>query len=136
MVTVRDLEQARGAALRIRMRKDTIARLWSEIERTTTRLQLVGGGGGSYRDKLADFAAQLEEIEAECRDAIVEHEKKAAEISAWIDSLPHPESSIVYWYYIDEERFCGWDVVGQRLARHPESCRRRLWELVDSLPEE
>jgi len=86
---------------RMEEKKESLARLKSEREKTTSTLSDMPRSEGYDRDKLLRQTAQIIDLEAEIRDDILYLESVKREVDAWLETLEANEEKVMTLRYIN-----------------------------------
>ena len=111
-MTIDDLKNVRRQKLRVEALQERIERLRSRAEYTQQQLGECGRSDPT-RDRLAEYAAELDELERELTGEMIALEKQLVVVDAELAKLPENQEKVlrlrclkgVSWYDIAEKRY-------------------------------
>ncbi len=113
-MTIDDLKNVRHQKLRVEALQERIERLRSRAEYNQRQLGECGHSD-PMRDRLAEYAAELDELERELTGELIELEKQLAVVDAELEKLPENEEKVLRLRYVeglnwgkvaDETKYC------------------------------
>jgi len=120
MLTIDDLKNVRRQKLRVDALKDRIERLHERAEYTQRQLGECGRSDPT-RDRLAEYAAELDELEQELTGEMIALEKQLANVDAELAKLPENKERILRLKYVDG---LSWRKISERLNYCERQCMR------------
>ena len=123
MITIDDLKNVRRQKLRVEALQERIERLRSRAEYTAHMLSECEQGDPT-RDRLAEYVAELDELELELTSEMIALEKQLVDIDSELSKLPENKEKVLRLRYIEG---LNWMNVSER-ANY---CERYCRELCD-----
>ncbi|MEA5049743.1 MAG: hypothetical protein VB034_14210 [Eubacteriales bacterium] len=103
-MTIDDLKNVRRQKLRVEALQERIERLRSRAEYNQRQLGECGSSDPT-RDRLAEYAAELDELERELTGEMIALEKQLAAVDAELAKLPENQEKILRLKYCDGKRW-------------------------------
>ena len=100
MITIDDLKNVRRQKLRIETLQERIERLRSRAEYNQRQLGECGRSDPT-RDRLADYAAELDELERELTGEMIALEKQLVVVDAELAKLPDNQEKVLRLRYVN-----------------------------------
>ncbi len=104
MLTIDDLKNVRRQKLRVEALQERIERLRSRAEYTAHMLGECGQGD-STRDRLAEYVAELDELERQLTGEMITLEKQLIVVDAELVKLPENQEKVLRLRYIEGLRW-------------------------------
>ena len=104
-MTIDDLKNVRRQKLRIETLQERIERLRSRAEYTQQQLGECGRSDPT-RDRLAEYAAELDELERELTGEMIALEKQLLIMDAKLAKLPENQEKVLRLKYVEGLRWC------------------------------
>lgn len=101
------LDRCRDAAAEIGRLTERRERLMECATSVTSHIGRSGGRGGSVSDKVASFAADLDECERQLSARKNEYDAELLAACRIVDTLGEPECGIMYRYYVQGQTVSG-----------------------------
>lgn len=124
-MTIEDLKNVRRQKLRIEALQERIERLRSRAEYNQRQLGECGRSDPT-RDRLAEYAAELDELERELTGEMIELEKQLVTVDAELAKLPELKEKIISMRYCDGLR---WEEIADRLHYSQSYCKALCYDL-------
>ena len=128
MITIDDLKNVRRQKLRIEALQDRIERLRSRAKYNQRQLGECGRSDPT-RDRLAEYAAELDELERELTGEMIALEKQLVVVDAELAKLPENQEKVLRLRYITG---FDWNKVAIKMHYSDRYCRK-LAEMRDNL---
>ena len=119
-MTIDDLKNVRRQKLRVEALQERIERLRSCAEYTAHMLGECGQGDPT-RDRLAEYVAELDELERDLTGEMIALEKRLVEVDAELAKLPENQEKVLRLRYIKE---LNWAQVSRRMNYCERYCRK------------
>ncbi len=119
-MTIDDLKDVRRQKLRIEALQERIERLRSRAEYNQRQLGECGRSDPT-RDRLAEYAAELDELERELTGEMIELEKQLVTVDAELAKLPENQEKVLRLRYLDG--LC-WERVSKKMNYCERYCRK------------
>lgn len=123
MLTIDDLKNVRRQKLRVAVLEERIERLRSRAECNQRQLGECGRSDPT-RDRLAEYAAELDELERELTGGMIALEKQLTVVDEELAKLPENQEKVLKLRYIEG---LSWNRVAE-IARYSERHCRKLAE--------
>lgn len=124
-LTIDDLKNVRRQKLRVEALQERIERLRSRAEYTQRQLGECGRGD-PMRDRLAEHAAELDELERELTGEMIALEKQLVVVDAELAKLPENQEKVLRLRYFEG---LSWKKVANRIGY----CERQCIRLIDKI---
>ena len=118
-MTIDDLKNVRRQKLRVAALEERIERLRDRAEYNQRQLGECGRGDPT-RDRLAEYAAELDELERELTGEMIALEKKIKKIDALLRILNPMQESVIRLRYYDGLK---WEAIGKLLNYSTDYCK-------------
>ena len=125
-MTIDDLKNVRRQKLRIEALHDRIERLRSRAEYNQRQFGECGRGDPT-RDRLAEYAAELDELERELTGEMIALEKQLVLVDAELAKLPENQEKVLRLRYVEG---MGWNRVSKKVGYCERQCRRIQYSWV------
>ena len=122
-MTIDDLKNVRRQKLRVETLQERIERLRSRAEYNQRQLGECGRSDPT-RDRLAEYAAELDELERELTGEMIELEKQLVAVDAELAKLPENQEKVLRFRYVEG---LGWEMV----AKKAHYCERHCRKIID-----
>ncbi len=119
-MTIDDLKNVRRQKLRVEALQERIERLRSRAEYNQRQLGECGRSDPT-RDRLAEYAAELDELERELTGEMIALEKQLVGVDTELAKLPENQEKVLRLRYV--EGLC-WERVSKKLHYCERYCRR------------
>ena len=119
-MTIDDLKNVRRQKLRVEALQERIERLRSRAEYNHRQLGECGRSDPT-RDRLAEYAAELDELERELTGEMIALEKRVINIESALKTLSRNKEVILRLRYFDG--LC-WKMISQKTNYSEQHCRR------------
>jgi DNA-directed RNA polymerase specialized sigma24 family protein len=119
-MTIDDLKNVRRQKLRIEALQERIARLRSRAEYNQRQLGECGSGDPT-RDRLAEYAAELDELERELTGEMIALEKQLVAVDAELAKLPENQEKVLRLRCLEG---LSWERVSKKSHYCDRYCRR------------
>jgi len=119
-MTIDDLKNVRRQKLRVAALEERIERLRSRAEYNQRQLGECGRGDPT-RDRLAEYAAELDELEHELTGEMIALEKQLAFVDAELTKLPEIQEKVLRLKHLEG---MSWRRVSENLGYCERQCRR------------
>ena len=103
-MTIDDLKNVRRQKLRVESLQERIERLRSRAEYTQQQLGECGRSDPT-RDRLAEYVAELDELERQLTGEMIALEKQLVVVDAELARLPENQEKVLRMRYIDGKRW-------------------------------
>lgn len=123
-MTIDDLKNVRRQKLRVETLQERIERLRSRAEYNQRQLGECGRSDPT-RDRLAEYAAELDELERELTGEMIALEKQLVIVDAELAKLPENQEKVLRLRYIEG---MSW----RRVAEKTDYCERQCRRIVNS----
>lgn len=123
MLTIDDLKNVRRQKLRVEALQERVERLHSRAEYTARQLSECGRGDPT-RDRLAEYVAELDELERDLTGEMIALEKQLTVTDSELSKLPENKEKVLRLRYIEG---LSWMQVSKRVNY----CERYCRELCD-----
>lgn len=123
-MTIDDLKNVRRQKLRVEALQERIERLRSRAEYNQRQLGECGRSDPT-RDRLAEYAAELDELERELTGEMIELEKQLAVVDAELAKLPENQEKVLRLRYMEG---LGWEKVARKMRYSSRQCRRIFYK--------
>lgn len=121
-LTIDDMENCASLAREVNDIRERLARIHSNLERTTPVLREQPGSGAQPKDKLCEGIVLLDTVERMYAKKISKHLSRVVWIEKAMDTLTLPmQRSIVRLYYIDG---LTWDELADKVHYSVKQCQR------------
>lgn len=120
MLTIDDLKNVRRQRLRVAALEERIERLRSRAEYNQRQLGECGRSDPT-RDRLAEYAAELDELERELTGEIIALEKQLAVVDAELAKLPESQEKVLRLRYLEG---LSWRIVAEKSGYCEKQSRR------------
>ena len=120
-MTIDDLKNVRRQKLRVAALEERIERLRSRAEYNLRQLGECGWSDDPTRDRLAEYAAELDELEHELTGEMIALEKQLKLVDAELTKLPEIQEKALRLRYIEG---LSWSKVAQRAKYSERQCIR------------
>ncbi len=126
-MTIDDLKNVRRQKLRVAALEERIERL---RERTEYNQRQLGecGRGDPTRDRLAEYSADLDELERELTGEMIALEKQLVVVDAELAKMPENQEKMLRLRYVDG---LSWKKIAERVGYSERQCRRFRKKLMD-----
>lgn len=131
MLTIDDLKNVRRQKLRVATLEERIERLRERAEYNQRQLGECGRSDPT-RDRLAEYAAELDELERELTGEMIALEKQLAVVDIELAKLPETQESVLRMRFIDE---LSWKRISQKMNYCERYCKKLGNKLVYKLKE-
>ena len=128
MITIDDLKNVRRQKLRVESLQERIERLRSRAEYTQQQLGECGRSDPT-RDRLAEYVAELDELERQLTGEMIALEKQLVTMDAELAKLPENQEKVLRLRYIAG---LGWDKVAKKARYCERQCMRLGKKLIES----
>ena len=118
-MTIDDLKNVRRQKLRIAALEERIERLRSRAEYNQRQLGECGCSDPT-RDRLAEYAAELDELESELTEEMIALEKQLAIVDAELAKLPENQEKVLRLRYVEGMK---WEKVAELCKYSLSHCR-------------
>ena len=125
-MTIDDLKNVRRQKLRVESLQERIERLRSRAEYTQQQLGEYGRSDPT-RDRLAEYVAELDELERQLTGEMIALEKQLVFVDAELAKLPENQEKILRLRYFDG--MCWYDVA--KKTHYSESYCKAMKKLLD-----
>jgi DNA-directed RNA polymerase specialized sigma24 family protein len=119
MITIDDLKNVRRQKLRVEALQERIERLRSRTEYTQRQLGECGRSDPT-RDRLAEYVAELDELERELTSELISLEKKLLAVDAELAKMPENQEKVLRLRYVNG---LSWRKVATMLNYSESHCR-------------
>jgi len=119
-MTIDDLKNVRRQKLRVKALQERIERLRSRAEYNQRQLGECGSSDPT-RDRLAEYAAELDELERELTGEMIALEKQLVVVDAELAKLPENQEKVLRLRYIENMR---WRDVAKKSHYNERYCRK------------
>lgn len=119
-MTIDDLKNVRRQKLRVETLQERIERLRSRAEYNQRQLGECGRSDPT-RDRLAEYAAELDELERELTGEMIALEKQLAVVDAELAKLPENQEKVLRLRYMEG---LTWNLIAKKAAYSERQCRR------------
>ena len=130
-MTIDDLKNVRRQKLRVEALQDRIERLRSRAEYNQRQLGECGHSDPT-RDRLAEYAAELDELERELTGEMIALEKQLVTVDAGLAKLPENQEKVLRLRYVEGMR---WKLVAKVMNYSERQCKRYEYFKKDTLNE-
>lgn len=121
-MTIEDLKNVRRQKLRVAALEERIERLRSRAEFNQRQLGECGRSD-TMRDRLAEYAAELDELERELTGEMIALEKQLAIVDAELAKLPENQEKVIVGRYING---WSWPQISANMNYSLRQCKRLL----------
>lgn len=118
-MTIDDLKNVRRQKLRVEALQERIERLRSRAEYTQQQLGECGRSDPT-RDRLAEYVAELDELERQLTGEMIALEKQLVVVDAELTKLPENQEKVLRLRYVEG---MSWNVVGNLAGYSISHCR-------------
>jgi DNA-directed RNA polymerase specialized sigma24 family protein len=118
-MTIDDLENVRRQKLRVEALQERIERLRSRAEYTQQQLGECGRSDPT-RDRLAEYVAELDELERQLAGEMIALEKQLVVVDAELAKLPENQEKVLRLRYCDANK---WKEVSNKLNYCERHCK-------------
>ncbi len=122
MLTIDDLKNVRRQKLRIAALEERIERLRSRAEYNQRQLGECGRSDPT-RDRLAEYAAEMDELERELTGEMIALEKQLAFVDAELAKLPENQEKLLRLRYFEG---CKWYDIATKVNYSERHCKRAI----------
>ena len=129
MLTIDDLKNVRRQKLRVAALEERIERLRSRAEYNQRQLGECGRSDPT-RDRLAEYAAELDELEHELTGEMIALEKQLAFVDAELAKLPQVQEQVLRLRYFDKGN---WSQIAFKMNFSARHCMRINEEAQNNL---
>ena len=119
-MTIDDLKNVRRQKLRVESLQERIERLRSRAEYTQQQLGECGRSD-LMRDRLAEYVAELDELERQLTCEMISLEKQLVVVDAELAKLPENQEKVLSLRYVEG---LGWRKVAERVGYCERQCKR------------
>jgi DNA-directed RNA polymerase specialized sigma24 family protein len=120
-MTIDDLKNVRWQKLRVAALEERIESLRSRAEYNHSQLSECGRGDPT-RDRLAEYAAELDELERELTGEMIALEKQLAVVDAELAKLPENQEKVLRLRYVEGYNW-------QKVAKIVKYCERQCMRI-------
>ena len=120
MITIDDLKNVRRQKLRVEALQERIERLRSRAEYTQQQLGECGRSDPT-RDRLAEYVAELDELERQLTGEMIALEKQLVVVDAELAKLPENQEKVLRLRYVEGK---SWIKVSKEAGYCERQCRR------------
>ncbi len=121
-MTIEDLKNVRRQKLRIEALQERIERLRSRAEYNQRQLGECGRSDPS-RDRLAEYAAELDELERELTGEMITLEKQLVIVDAELAKLPENQEKVLKLRYLEGRK---WKNIAKLVSYSEQHCRKMV----------
>ncbi len=118
-LTIDDLKNVRRQKLRVEALQERIERLRSRAEYTQQQLGECGRSDPS-RDRLAEYVAELDELELQLTGEMITLEKQIVVVDAELSKLPENQEKVLRLRYIEGMK---WEDIARKTNYNERHCR-------------
>ena len=119
-MTIDDLKNVRRQKLRVEALQERIERLRSRAEYTQQQLGEYGRSDPT-RDRLAEYVAELDELERQLTGEMIALEKQLVFVDAELAKLPENQEKVLRLRYVEG---LGWEQVARKVGYSTRQCTR------------
>ena len=119
-MTIDDLKNVRRQKLRVEALQERIERLRSRAEYNQRQLGECGRSDPS-RDRLAEYAAELDELERELTGEMIALEKQLVVVDAELAKLPENQEKVLRLRYVEGHK---WETISNTMSYSIKQCLR------------
>ena len=119
-MTIDDLKNVRRQKLRVESLQERIERLRSRAEYTQQQLGECGRSDPT-RDRLAEYVAELDELERQLTGEMIALEKQLVFVDAELAKLPENQEKVLRLRYVEG---LGWERVARKVGYSTRQCTR------------
>ena len=120
MITIDDLKNVRRQKLRVESLQERIERLRSRAEYTQQQLGECGRSEPT-RDRLAEYVAELDELERELTGEMIALEKQLVIVDAELAKLPENQEKVLRLRYVEGHK---WETISNTMSYSIKQCLR------------
>lgn len=120
MITIDDLKNVRRQKLRVESLQERIERLRSRAEYTQQQLGECGRSDPT-RDRLAEYVAELDELERELTGEMIALEKQLVIVDAELAKLPENQEKVLRLRYVEGHK---WETISNTMSYSIKQCLR------------
>lgn len=124
-MTIDDLKNVRRQKLRVEALQDRIERLRSRAEYNTRQLGECGSSDPT-RDRLAEYAADMDELERELTGEMIALEKQLVMVDAELAKLPENQEKVLRLRYVEGMK---WERISRKVNYSKQHCLKisKVW---------
>ena len=119
-MTIDDLKNVRRQKLRVEALQERIERLRSRAEYTQQQLGECGRSDPT-RDRLAEYVAELDELESQLTGEMIALEKQLVFVDADLAKLPENQEKVLRLRYVDGVKWCD---IAKKVNYSERHCKR------------
>lgn len=119
-MTIDDLKNVRRQKLRVEALQERIERLRSRAEYNQRQLSECGRSDPS-RDRLAEYAAELDELERELTGEMIALEKQLVDVDADLAKVPENQEKVLRLRYVEG---MSWRRIAEKTGYCERQCKR------------
>lgn len=119
-LTINDLKNVRRQKLRVEALQERIEQLRSRAEYTQQRLGECGRSDPT-RDRLAEYVAELDELERQLTGEMITLEKQLLVVDAELAKLPENQERVLRLRYVEG---LAWERIARKVSYSSRQCRR------------
>ena len=120
MITIDDLKNVRRQKLRVESLHERIERLRSRAEYTQQQLGDCGRSAPT-RDQLAEYVAELDELERQLTGEMIALEKQLVVVDAELAKLPENQEKVLRLRYVEGHK---WETISNTMSYSIKQCLR------------
>lgn len=125
-LTIDDLKNVRRQKLRVDALQERIERLRSRAEYTQQQLGECGRSDPT-RDRLAEYVAELDELERQLTGEMIALEKQLVIVDAELAKLPENQEKVLRLRYVEG---MSWEKVAKQAMYCERQCRRIMKQII------
>ena len=119
-MTIDDLKNVRRQKLRVESLQERIERLRSRAEYTQQQLGECGRSDPT-RDRLAEYVAELDELERQLTGEMIALEKQLVVVDAELAKLPENQEKVLRLRYVEGHK---WETISNTMSYSIKQCLR------------